>query len=279
MLHDHHHGEVPAARLIARAIVGAALLLLAACGAPSDGPTGQDGGSDGPAATSTETASVDLASADLWLAFEDSEASSEGTTEFPDAVGGDVVARVVSANGGRVEIVEGVGGTGSAIAFPPLCTGDAGCPRAMVEVESDPALEPGEDPFAFGATVWLAPEDTTTGSNIVQKGRFATDGGLWKLQVDDEEGHPSCVLRSGDTLLRVRSEVTVADSSWHRVVCSRDADGISIDVDGVEDREDGTLGSVDSEWPIRVGSPGVGDDDDQFHGRVDDVFLRLLPPT
>jgi hypothetical protein len=30
---------------------------------------------------------------------------------------------------------------------------------------------------------------------------------------------------------------------------------------------------------VRVGSPGVGDDDDHFHGRVDDVFLRIEPPA
>lgn len=273
--HRKHDGKASPTRGLARTVAVASLLALAACGGSSGGGTGErDGGTATPPA-----AGDDLASADLWLAFEDSESTSEGGTAFPDAVGGDVVARVVSANGGAIELVEGADGTGLAVAFPPLCTDAAGCPRAMVEIESDPALEPGQDPFAFGATVWLAPEDTTSGSNIVQKGRFATDGGLWKLQVDDEEGHPSCVLRSGDTLLRVRSEVTVADSTWHRVLCTRDADGISIVVDGVEEREDGALGSVDSEWPIRIGSPGVGEGDDQFHGRVDDVFLRLLPPT
>ena len=87
----------------------------------------------------------------------------------------------------------------------------------MVEVAPDPALDPGESDFEFGASVWLAPDQTTRGSNIVQKGRFAAGDGLWKLQVDSDEGEPSCVIRSGSDLLTVRSSVSIADGSWHRV--------------------------------------------------------------
>lgn len=257
-----------AAQLVALVL---ALALIAGCGGSGDDTPGPD--PDG--AVSQDA----LTEADLWMAFDESEVSSDGETRFPDALGGGVVGRVVSAAGGTVEAVEGADGSGSALQFPSLCSEPAGCPRAMVEIDSDPALEPGERAFVFGAAVWLAPDQTTTGSNIVQKGRFATDGGLWKLQVDSAEGEPSCVLRSGDTLLRVRSSVSIADSTWHRVQCTRDDEGIGIAVDGVEDRTEGALGSVDNEWPIRIGSPGVGEDDDQFHGRIDDVFLRIAPPS
>jgi hypothetical protein len=36
---------------------------------------------------------------------------------------------------------------------------------------------------------------------------------------------------------------------------------------------------VTSQWPVRVGAPGVGEGDDQFHGRIDDVFLLIDPPS
>ena len=98
----------------------------------------------------------------------------------------------------------------------------------MVEVLPDPALNPGEGDFEYGAAVWLSPEQTTTGSNIVQKGRFGTAGGLWKLQVDTDAGEPSCVVRSGTDELIVRSSVSIADSAWHFVVCRRDKEGLSI---------------------------------------------------
>lgn len=220
-----------------------------------------------------------LSDADLWLSFEDPSTSAEGDTEYPDALGGVFGGRVVVANDGEVEVVPGAAEVGNAVAFPANCAEPSGCPRAMLEIESDLALNPGESDFEFGATVWLAPDQATTGSNIVQKGRFATEGGLWKLQVDTEEGLPSCVVRSGEALVTVRSKLSIADSSWHRVVCRRDAKGVSIDVDGTVRRVSGPTRSVDNEWPIRIGSPGVGDRDDQFHGRVDDVFLRIDPRT
>jgi hypothetical protein len=220
---------------------------------------------------------ADLSDADLWLTFDDDAVGYDGATEFPDALEGRFAGRVVTANGGVVEMVPGADGVGGAVAFPAKCAAPSGCARAMVEVLPDAALNPGEQDFEYGAHVWLAPEETTTGSNIVQKGRFATDGGLWKLQVDSDAGEPSCVVRSGTELLSVRSSVSIADSAWHFVTCRRDEQGLTIRVDETVDRVDGRTGSVDNEWPVRVGSPGVGDGDDQFHGRLDDVFLRIDP--
>jgi len=83
--------------------------------------------------------------------------------------------------------------------------------------------------FEFGATVWLAADQTTHGSNIVQTGRFGTEGGQWKLQVDTVGGQPSCVIRgvaSGATPVVIRSEVSISDSSWHHVVCRREANTV-----------------------------------------------------
>ena len=148
--------------------------------------------------------------------------------------------RVVTANGGEVE--RGRRGDGQRRArwrSPPKCDGadrlSAGhgggrCPTRR--------STPGTATSSTAPRVWLAPDQTTTGSNIVQKGRFGTDGGQWKLQVDSDEGEPSCVVRVGrGEPVMVRSSVSIADSAWHRVVCRRDADGVSIEVDGDVDRE------------------------------------------
>jgi hypothetical protein len=240
------------------------------------GCAGSDPGPGAPApTTSIGPTARDLAGADLWLSFEERVADYDGAPAFPDAAGGPTVGRVVTANGGRAEQPPGADGTAASLAFPAKCTAPTGCPRAMVEVRSSPALDPGPDDFEFGATVWLAPDQTTTGSNIVQKGRFGSDGGQWKLQVDSEAGEPSCVVRSGADVLLVRSTVSIADSTWHHVVCRRDESGVTIQVDGTVDRRRGETGTVANRWPIRVGSPGAGERDDQFHGRVDDVFLDI----
>lgn len=216
-----------------------------------------------------------LSGADLWLSFDSDTVGYDGSREYPDALGHPFGGRVVTANGGTVEAVQGAPGRGFAVAFTPTCTATSGCPRAMLEVMPGRSVDPGEAPFAYGASVWLSEDETTVGSNILQKGRFGSTGGQWKLQVDGEAGHPSCVIRSGTDVLTVRSQVSVADSEWHRVVCRRDSQGISIQVDGLVDRRPGASGSVSNTLPITIGSPGVGDHDDQFHGRLDDVFLEI----
>ncbi len=257
------------ARLVVLAVVSCAALV--GCG-PDDGPD------KGPEASPSGTG-PDLANADLWLSFEDGTLASEVSPSYADANGGPAVGTVVVADGGEVRTVTGADG-GSAVAFPEVCDEPAGCARAMIEVTALPALDPGDRDFEYGAQVWLAPDQTTSGSNIVQKGRFGTDGGQWKLQVDNDAGEPSCVVR-GDAPdaepLVVRSKVSISDSSWHQVTCRRDADGISIEVDGERADKAGVTGSVENESPLRVGAPGVGDGDDQFHGLVDDVYLIIAP--
>jgi hypothetical protein len=236
------------------------------------------GAGPGPLLTASPSPSAsgpDLSDATLWLAFEDESVDFDGATVYADALDGPFDGRVVTSGGGDVERTAGPDGRGLGVAFPARCGAPSACPRAIVEISSDPALDPGERDFEFGASVWLARDQTTRGSNIVQKGRFAASDGLWKLQVDSDEGEPSCVIRSGSDLVTVRSSVSIADGRWHRVRCLRDRQGVSIEVDGAVDRKAGSTGSVSSSWPVRIGGPGVGDHDDQFHGRVDDVYLRI----
>lgn len=256
-----------------RVSAGAVLVLVA-------GMVGGCGGSDRPDGVvpdepPSRSAGPDFSGADLWLSFDDEAVGYDGSQEFADALGGPFAGRVVTANGGAVEWVSGAEGRGRAVEFPSRCTRPSGCPRAMVEVPPSRALDPEDRAFSYGASVWLAPDQTAIGSNIVQKGRFGSEGGQWKLQVDGEDGRPSCVVRSGEEVWTVKSGLTVADSSWHHVVCRRDGRGITISVDGAEHSEKGGSGTVSNSFPIRVGSPGVGDEDDQFHGRVDDVFVAI----
>jgi Concanavalin A-like lectin/glucanases superfamily len=262
-------------RWSAGSLVGACVAVVVVV-AGGCGPHGYE--DKGPVSPSPGGGAPDLAHADLWLSFDDDQTPGSPPA-FQDAAGGPWVGVVVAANGGEVELDPGADGTGSAVGFPPTCGDATGCPRAMVEVMSDPSLDPGDHDFEFGASVWLAPDQTTSGSNIVQKGRFDTQGGQWKLQVDSDEGQPSCVVR-GDSPdaepVVVKSKVSISDSAWHRVVCRREGDRVSIQVDGGTPQErSGRTGSVTSDWPVRVGAPGVGDADDQFHGRVDDVFLLV----
>jgi hypothetical protein len=82
----------------------------------------------------------------------------------------------------------------------------------------------------------MEPEDATEGSNVLQKGRFDTTGGQWKLQVDGEEAHPSCILQSdgiaGRQFAEAVAEVSVADGDWHDIECARVEDELTVTVDG-----------------------------------------------
>ena len=251
-------------------LVPTALLTLAGCG---DG----NGDGDGPVPSPTQDDAPDFSEAALWLPFDETATADDGAEQFPAGSGAPYAGTVVAANGGGVEQVPGPEGRGSALQFPDVCDEPTGCPMALVEVTPAAALEPGSGPFSWGASVRLAPSATTDGSNVVQQGRFGSEGGQWKLQVDGDEGMPSCRVRGEAGALVVTSTVSVADDAWHRVVCHRDDDGLSIAVDGEVVREPGPTGALASAEPIRVGSPGVNDGDDQFSGQVDDVFLELGP--
>ena len=202
---------------------GALALLLVA----GDRGVADDGGTQRPERRPAPPSGPDLSGADLWLSFEDDEVGADGAPVYPDAPGGSSTAAVVTAERRRGRAASRAPAvTAAAVASRRLCADAAAARGPWWRCGRDPALDPGDRDFEFGATVWLAPDQTTTGSNIVQKGRFGTDGGQWKLQVDSDEGEPSCVVR-GDAPraepVVVRSKVSISDSAWHRVVCRRDA--------------------------------------------------------
>lgn len=211
----------------------------------------------------------------LSLSFDESTRTQDGATAFANDRDPGMVGRVEVANGGAVVTTPGLAGRGSALRFPDACAAQRGCARGLVEIEHSADLNPGPSDFSYGASVLLEPDQTAEGSNVVQKGRFGTEGGQWKLQVDTLDGRPSCVVRDADTVVSVRSPTSVADSRWHPLVCSKDASGLTISVDGDPTHEQAALGDVANELPVRIGSAGLGDGDDQFHGSIDDVFLTV----
>jgi Concanavalin A-like lectin/glucanases superfamily len=191
------------------------------------------------------------------------------------AVGG-----VLTVNRGAVERVPDESG-GVALRFPAPCRGPgAGCPRAIVDVPHSPGLNPGDRSFSFGAMVLLSPDETTDGSNVMQKGRFRTPGAQWKLQIDGIAGRPSCVFRGGPgrrgPSVTATSPVSVATGSWHSVRCVLTADQAAVVVDGLTASvRAASVRALSNTAPVRLGGPGLDVGDDQYHGRLDDVFLRI----
>jgi len=198
---------------------------------------------------------------------------ADGT--FDDGSGHGHLLRTVMRNGGKITLTPHA--TGQALTFPAKCTGVT-CPRLVLQAVDTPDLNPGTKPLQYGASVLLAAAETSTGENVLQKG-YSTGGGQYKLQVDGVSGKPSCGMSgSGEKGLHLaRSRQSIADGSWHSLECRRTGPTLSILVD---DQVQATAPvpedlSISSAQPFSVGGKGVGADNDQFHGSVDDIWIHI----
>ncbi|MCA1693160.1 MAG: hypothetical protein LC733_13570, partial [Actinobacteria bacterium] len=181
--------------------------------------------------------------------------------------------------GGRVEVVDHPG-QGRALTFPPPCDDSAPiCRRAIIDVADVAFLNPGAEPFAYGADLLVAPNEATPGANILQKGFATAASSQWKLEMAGE-GKPRCVLvaRNTGTVYRAESTVTVADGAWHRVACTRAATALSIQVDATAPRvvplPEGLVIASPGE-PLRLGGSTAHQTTNRFSGGLDNVYYRL----
>lgn len=200
---------------------------------------------------------------------------TEGIERAFDAGDGWPEAVVVESPPGTLQSVAGETGPSRAVLFPPNCIRAGACPRALVEMADDDRLDPGSGDFEYGAHVLVSADQTSAGSNIVQKGRFETPGGQWKLQVDGKEGRPSCVLQGIDggerEAVGLVADVSIADGAWHRVRCLIQGDELTITVDETAKTVEAEVGTVDNSAELRIGASGSQRTDDQFHGTIDEV--------
>lgn len=169
-------------------------------------------------------------------------------------------------------------GTGLAVRFPKLCAtyGAQSCQRAILQSGPAGFLNPGSAPFRYGASVLMAPSETSKGANVVQKG-FSVRDAQFKLQVDGYEGRPSCVLvGAGSPIIYIAlSSTTVANSQWHEIECTRGNATLTISIDG---KSYGQVGipsslSIANQDPLCIGGKGTSANNDQFAGAIDDVFV------
>jgi len=191
------------------------------------------------------------------------------------AESGDLALAVVTQHGGRLESIEHDGGR--AVRFAAPCTAvPKECPRAILESGPAANLNPGTSDLQYGATVRISPGQEVDGANVVQKG-YSGEGSQFKLQVD--HGKPSCVVVdvTRKEIHRAESRSTIGDGVWHRLGCERTGGSLTLFVDGDEAARiavPADLSIMNSE-PLRVGGKGVGPNNDQFSGDVDDVYLSI----
>jgi hypothetical protein len=182
-----------------------------------------------------------------------------------------------SANGQIAITTEGANRFAS---FPGICAATAAsCAKALLEAPDDADLDPGTRNFRWAASVRLTTAQLSGNANIMQKG-VANTGSQWKMQITGKTGRAQCVLvaRGTGQAFSALSARTVADGSWHRIVCERVGTTLAVSVDGVAGATV-TLPSttaVDNTMPLRVGGPNFAKDSDMYHGQLDEVFVQLL---
>ncbi|MCP3143628.1 laminin G domain-containing protein [Pyxidicoccus xibeiensis] len=185
---------------------------------------------------------------------------------------------VQTANGATVVPVTGYEGQG--VKFPGVCVGTT-CPKADITSPDKADLNPGLALFTFGlrVRVTLAELSSDHGSNLLQKGLAST--AQWKLQLDDAvTGRPSCVVRTtgGATPIIAKSAVGVADGTWHKVSCQRTSTTLTILIDNVAQGSELIPPDYDISpvgQPVTIGAKSVGNNNDQFHGAIDDVYFNI----
>jgi hypothetical protein len=205
----------------------------------------------------------DLAPTDYVASYNFDTTVADGT--FDDGSGKGHLLRTVARNGGRITMTGH--GNGQALTFPPTC-GGAACPRLVLQADDVPDLNPGTGELRYGADVRLA--KGAAPQTILQKGRY-------RLQVDGGSGRPSCGMSDTTAGYVARGRTSIADGKWHTVECRRAGATLTVLVD---EHEQGSAPlpaslSVVTPQPLSIGGRGVGANNDQFHGSVDDVWIRV----
>ncbi len=147
-------------------------------------------------------------------------------------------------------------------------------PEHTVVVPDNSRLDPGSGNFA----VELRLRTVGKGGNIVQKGQARTDGGFWKVELND--GEPTCVFRGADgTTNAVRArEASIADGVWHTIRCKQSYGAVDLWVDGGHiGRNQGQTGHISNGHPLSIGGKQRCDQEnvgcDYFSGTVD--WIRI----
>lgn len=205
-------------------------------------------------------------STQLTFNFDNGESLRRGT--FVRNVTGRGRGKVVTAAHGRLKPVRGH--PGRAALFPRVRQG-----RAIIEVRDRRSLDPRRRVFTFGASVRMSHRQGRHHANLIQKGYFRQRGGQYKLQSDF--GRISCVVFGSAGRVIARAPRSIANRRWHRVTCRRRPHAVILRIDGrLRARVRRATGGLANAAPVRVGGKNVKNaHNDQFHGSLDNVFVRI----
>lgn len=147
-------------------------------------------------------------------------------------------------------------------------------PERLVAVPDHPSLDPGSEVYSVSFRF----KTTRSFGNYLQKGQAQTPGGQVKVQAP--KGRVSCLFK-GSTGRSATSSITpLNDGQWHVVTCRRDAQGVTMYVDGeFRNRNRRDPGHIDNDFPFTIGGKPKCDQIkvtcDYFVGQMDWVRIDV----
>jgi hypothetical protein len=201
--------------------------------------------------------------------------ASAATVSFwhMDETSGTVMHDAVGANNGKLTGAIALGQPG----FAGLAYGFHNHAPAIT-VADKPSLNPGAGAFWTSAHIKFTAVPTANDGqdfDLIRKGLSSTPGGFWKMEVLPSAGftrpvRAHCSFGGSITSHSITSGPDLADGQWHTVQCRKDADSLSVIVDGVEETDPVTLGSFNNSDPVALGgkAPPGGD---FYDGLMDEV--------
>jgi len=150
-------------------------------------------------------------------------------------------------------------------------------PGSWVEIFPDPSLDPGSGDFVVSA--WVNATHPPRGHNtfdVFRQGLSFTETGSYKLELVSN-GRVRCTAKDTERRkARITSPQTgLADGTWHQIGCARVGSTWSVVVDGVATSKDATLGVIESDLSLSIGSKYGAED--FLDGALDDVRLVIDP--
>jgi hypothetical protein len=129
---------------------------------------------------------------------------------------------------------------------------------SKVVVPDSPSLNPGSKDFAYTAQVQTAAVPPKDGDyDVIRHGAAATDGGGYRLEIEYSKGIGEAYCSISDSTghtLSIRGTTNVTDGKTHTLTCSKNANGISLQVDSLAPcTKTGTLGSIGNAKPFLLG--------------------------
>ena len=148
---------------------------------------------------------------------------------------------------------------------------------SIASVPSNDSLNPGTADIVVTAHVKFTGPFLDDSYDIIRKGKSATTGGEYKMEIL-ETGRLKCLFKgSSGTADKTgtSTQPALADGQWHTIKCLKTATSVTVKVDGYSTSANKSAGSISNTAPLRVGARVPGDD--VYNGVMDEVSVEFTP--